>query len=174
MKLHTINTGLFKLDGGAMFGVVPKSMWHKLNPPDDFNMCTWAMRCLLIEDGKRLILIDTGIGNKQDDKFRSHFMPHGNDTLYKALQYFDSYYTFAASFKKINNMSGSKITVNNGVLNVPNNPVIPFIEGDGIGADIWAASVRVFDAAVEKAYGGTKKVEWKEIDGKDKITLKDK
>jgi isocitrate dehydrogenase len=60
-------------------------------------------------------------------------------------------------------MSGSKITVNNGVLNVPNNPVIPFIEGDGIGADIWAASVRVFDAAVEKAYGGTKKVEWKEI-----------
>ncbi|MGE0638424.1 MAG: NADP-dependent isocitrate dehydrogenase [Bacteroidia bacterium] len=65
--------------------------------------------------------------------------------------------------KKTNNMSGSKITVNNGVLNVPNNPVIPFIEGDGIGADIWAASVRVFDAAVEKAYGGTKKVEWKEI-----------
>lgn len=60
-------------------------------------------------------------------------------------------------------MSGSKITVNNGVLNVPNNPIIPFIEGDGIGADIWAASVRVFDAAVEKAYGGTKKVEWKEI-----------
>ena len=60
-------------------------------------------------------------------------------------------------------MSGSKITVNNGILNVPNNPVIPFIEGDGIGADIWAASVRVFDAAVEKAYGGTKKVEWKEI-----------
>lgn len=60
-------------------------------------------------------------------------------------------------------MSGSKITVNNGVLNVPNNPIIPFIEGDGIGTDIWAASVRVFDAAVEKAYGGTKKVEWKEI-----------
>ncbi len=60
-------------------------------------------------------------------------------------------------------MSGSKITVKNGVLNVPNNPIIPFIEGDGIGADIWAASVRVFDAAVEKAYGGTKKVEWKEI-----------
>ena len=60
-------------------------------------------------------------------------------------------------------MSGSKITVNNGVLNVPNNPVIPFIEGDGIGKDIWDASVRVFDAAVEKAYGGIKKVEWKEI-----------
>ncbi len=60
-------------------------------------------------------------------------------------------------------MAGSKITVNNGVLNVPNNPIIPFIEGDGIGADIWAASVRVFDAAVEKAFGGTKKVEWKEI-----------
>jgi glyoxylase-like metal-dependent hydrolase (beta-lactamase superfamily II) len=86
VKLHTINTGLFKLDGGAMFGVVPKSMWQKLNPPDDFNMCTWAMRCLLIEDGKRLILRDTGIGNKQDDKFRSHFMPHGNDSLFGSIR----------------------------------------------------------------------------------------
>lgn len=86
MKLHTINTGFFKLDGGAMFGVVPKSMWQKLNPPDDFNMCTWAMRCLLIEDGERLILIDTGLGNKQDDKFRSHFYPHGDDSLLKSIR----------------------------------------------------------------------------------------
>ncbi|MBS1611257.1 MAG: MBL fold metallo-hydrolase, partial [Bacteroidetes bacterium] len=61
MKLHTINTGLFKLDGGAMFGVVPKSIWQKLNAPDANNLCTWAMRCMLIEDGKQLILVDTGL-----------------------------------------------------------------------------------------------------------------
>lgn len=85
MQLHVINTGFFKLDGGAMFGVVPKSMWNKLNPADENNMCTWAMRCLLIEDGKKLILIDTGIGNKQDDKFFSHYYLHGNDTLEKSL-----------------------------------------------------------------------------------------
>ena len=58
MHLHTINTGYFKLDGGAMFGVVPKSMWNKLNPSDDNNMCTWAMRSLLIEDGNKLILVE--------------------------------------------------------------------------------------------------------------------
>ncbi len=86
MTLHTINTGLFKLDGGAMFGVVPKAMWNKLNPADPNNMCTWAMRCLLIEDNDKLILIDTGIGNKQDDKFTSHFYLHGDDSLEKSLQ----------------------------------------------------------------------------------------
>lgn len=75
MKIYTLETGKFKLDGGAMFGVVPKRMWQNLNPADENNMCTWQMRCLLIEDGDRKILIDTGIGNKQDDKFRSHFMP---------------------------------------------------------------------------------------------------
>ncbi len=85
MQLHTINTGLFKLDGGAMFGVVPKSIWKNLNPPDDNNMCTWAMRCLLIEDGDKLILIDNGIGNKQDDKFFGHYYLHGDDTLDKSL-----------------------------------------------------------------------------------------
>lgn len=85
MKLHTINTGLFKLDGGAMHGVVPKSMWNKVNPSDENNMCTWAMRCLLVEDEGRLILIDTGMGNKQDEKFFSHFQPHGDDTLEKSL-----------------------------------------------------------------------------------------
>ena len=85
MKLHTIETGLFKLDGGAMFGVVPKSIWQKSNPADTNNMCTWAMRCLLVEDGNRLILIDTGIGDKQDEKFFSHFYLHGLDTLDKSL-----------------------------------------------------------------------------------------
>lgn len=85
MKLHTINTGLFKLDGGAMFGVVPKSIWNKLNPADDNNMCSWAMRCMLVEDGNRLVLIDNGIGNKQDAKFFSHYHLHGDDTLDKSL-----------------------------------------------------------------------------------------
>lgn len=85
MILHTIDTGLFKLDGGAMFGVVPKSIWQKTNPADDNNMCSWAMRCLLIEDGDRLILVDTGIGNKQDDKFLRHYYLHGDDTLDKSL-----------------------------------------------------------------------------------------
>ena len=85
MKLYSINTGYFKLDGGAMFGVVPKSMWNKLNPADENNLCTWAMRSLLIEDGNRLILVDTGIGNKQDAKFFSHYYLHGDDTLDKSL-----------------------------------------------------------------------------------------
>jgi glyoxylase-like metal-dependent hydrolase (beta-lactamase superfamily II) len=85
MQLHTIDTGNFKLDGGAMFGVVPKSIWHKLNPADDNNMCNWAMRCLLIEDGNKLTLIDTGIGNKQSEKFYSHYYLHGDATLEKSL-----------------------------------------------------------------------------------------
>lgn len=85
MKLYTIDTELFKLDGGAMFGVVPKTIWNKLNPADENNMCTWAMRLLLIEDGKRLILVDTGIGNKQDAKFFSHYYLHGNATLDSSL-----------------------------------------------------------------------------------------
>lgn len=85
MQLHVINTGLFKLDGGAMFGVVPKSIWQKTNPADDNNMCTWAMRCLLIEDGKQLILIDNGIGTKQDAKFFQHYFLHGDDSLTKSL-----------------------------------------------------------------------------------------
>ena len=73
MKIHVLHTGYFKLDGGAMFGVVPKSIWNKLNPADENNLCNWAMRCLLIEDGDRLILIDTGIGDKQDEKFYRHY-----------------------------------------------------------------------------------------------------
>ncbi len=86
MKLHTIDTGFFKLDGGAMFGVVPKSIWNRLNPADENNMCTWAMRCLLVEDGERLILIDTGIGNKQDDKFFSYYYLHGDASLQKSIE----------------------------------------------------------------------------------------
>jgi glyoxylase-like metal-dependent hydrolase (beta-lactamase superfamily II) len=86
MKLHVINTGNFKLDGGAMFGVVPKSLWSRTNPADDNNMCTWSMRCLLIEDGNRLILIDNGIGDKQDAKFFAHYYLHGNDTLESSLK----------------------------------------------------------------------------------------
>jgi glyoxylase-like metal-dependent hydrolase (beta-lactamase superfamily II) len=81
MELFSINTGHFKLDGGAMFGVVPKSIWNKLNPADDNNMCSWAMRCLLVKDGNRLILIDNGMGNKQNDKFFGYYFLHGNDTL---------------------------------------------------------------------------------------------
>jgi hypothetical protein len=85
MQLHTINTGFFKLDGGAMFGVVPKSMWNKLVPADENNLCNWAMRCLLIEDGNRLILIDNGIGTKQDAKFFSHYYLSGNSSLDSSL-----------------------------------------------------------------------------------------
>ena len=85
MKLYAINTGHFKLDGGAMFGVVPKSIWNKSNPADQNNMCSWALRCLLIEDGNRLILIDNGMGNKQDEKFFGYYYLHGNDTLQKSL-----------------------------------------------------------------------------------------
>jgi glyoxylase-like metal-dependent hydrolase (beta-lactamase superfamily II) len=85
MKLYTINAGFFKLDGGAMFGVVPKSIWNKLNPADDNNMCTWAMRCLLVDTGKKRILVDTGMGNKQDAKFFSYYYLHGDDTLETSL-----------------------------------------------------------------------------------------
>ncbi len=85
MKLYTVNTGHFKLDGGAMFGVVPKSMWNKINPADENNMCSWAMRCLLIEEGNKLILIDNGMGNKQDEKFFGYYYLHGNDSLDNSL-----------------------------------------------------------------------------------------
>lgn len=81
-----INTGNFKLDGGAMFGVVPKSLWERTNPADEKNLCTWSMRCLLIEDGDRLILIDNGIGNKQEAKFFSHYYLHGDDSLDTSLK----------------------------------------------------------------------------------------
>lgn len=86
MNIYSIEAGKFKLDGGAMFGVVPKTLWSKLNPPDSNNLCTWSMRCLLIEERDKLILIDTGMGDKQDEKFRSHFHPHGEDTLLSSIR----------------------------------------------------------------------------------------
>ena len=85
MQVYSIDTGLFKLDGGAMFGVVPKTLWDKLNPADQNNMCTWAMRCMLVIDGNRKILIDTGMGNKQSDKFFSHYYPHGEASLMRSI-----------------------------------------------------------------------------------------
>jgi glyoxylase-like metal-dependent hydrolase (beta-lactamase superfamily II) len=85
IALHSIIAGSFKLDGGAMFGVVPKVLWSKLNPPDENNLCTWALRCLLIDTGTRRILIDTGIGTKQDEKFMSHFKPSGH-SLHESLR----------------------------------------------------------------------------------------
>lgn len=85
MKLRVINTGLFKLDGGAMFGVVPKSLWNRLNPADENNMCSWAMRCLAIENNNKLLLIDNGLGNKQDGRFFSHYFLHGTDSLTQSI-----------------------------------------------------------------------------------------
>lgn len=81
MKIYPLNTGNFKLDGGAMFGVVPKMLWQKTNPADENNLCEWSMRSLLIEDGDRLMLIDTGIGDKQSEKFFSHYYLSSNDSL---------------------------------------------------------------------------------------------
>lgn len=85
MNLHPVDCGLFKLDGGAMFGVVPKSLWQRTNPADENNLCTWGLRCLLIEDGDKLILIDTGLGHKQDEKFFRHYHVHGDGSLETSL-----------------------------------------------------------------------------------------
>ncbi|MEI6889188.1 MAG: MBL fold metallo-hydrolase [Bacteroidota bacterium] len=85
MKLHVINTGNLKLDGGAMFGVVPKVMWSKIYPCDENNLCNWSMRCLLVEDGERKILIDCGMGDKQSEKFFSNYYLNGDDSLKKSL-----------------------------------------------------------------------------------------
>ena len=86
MKIHVVNTGYFKLDGGAMFGVVPKSIWQRTNPADANNMIDMSMRCMLIEDGNRLILIDTGLGNKQSDKFYSYYYLFGDFSLDTSLK----------------------------------------------------------------------------------------
>jgi glyoxylase-like metal-dependent hydrolase (beta-lactamase superfamily II) len=86
MNLYPINAGNFKLDGGAMFGVVPKSLWNRTNPADANNMIDIAARCLLIEDGNRLILIDTGMGDKQSDKFFGYYFLWGNDTIDNSLK----------------------------------------------------------------------------------------
>jgi glyoxylase-like metal-dependent hydrolase (beta-lactamase superfamily II) len=86
MKLYSIDTGYFKLDGGAMFGVVPKTIWNNINPADEKNLCDWAMRCLLVEERNRLILIDCGLGNKQSEKFFSYYEPHGEKNLESSLK----------------------------------------------------------------------------------------
>ena len=85
MEVELINTGYFKLDGGAMFGVVPKSLWQRTNPADEKNLCSWALRALLVKDGDRAILIDNGIGNKQSERFFSHYFMYGDDSLAKGL-----------------------------------------------------------------------------------------
>lgn len=85
MRFQVIHTGNFMLDGGAMFGTVPKSIWKNINPADENNMCNWAMRCLLIEDGNRLVLIDNGIGNKQSEKFFGYYYLNGEHSLAKSL-----------------------------------------------------------------------------------------
>ncbi len=85
MELYTIDTGFFKLDGGAMFGVVPKILWSRTNPSDEKNLCNWAMRCLLAVDEDRIVLIDNGMGDKQDQKFLSLYHLHGDDSLQKSL-----------------------------------------------------------------------------------------
>lgn len=86
MNLYPVNAGNFKLDGGAMFGAVPKTIWNKTNPADQNNLIDIAARCLLIEDGKRLILIDSGMGNKQSEKFFSYYSLWGEDTLERSIK----------------------------------------------------------------------------------------
>lgn len=85
MNLHVIDTGFFKLDGGAMFGVVPKVLWSKHIAADENNLCNWAARCLLVEEGNRLILIDTGLGDKQSEKFFGYYFRSGEATLYSSI-----------------------------------------------------------------------------------------
>ena len=86
MRITSIISNWQRLDGGAMFGVVPKVLWSRTNPADENNLCPWAMRSLLIEDGDRLILIDNGIGDKQDDKFLQHYYLHGDVSLHSSLE----------------------------------------------------------------------------------------
>ncbi len=86
MKIFSIETGNLKLDGGAMFGVVPKSMWQKIYPADQNNLCNWSMRCLLIDYQDKRVLIDTGMGDKQDEKFTRHYFLNGDDSLISSLQ----------------------------------------------------------------------------------------
>ena len=81
MQVYSIDAGFFKLDGGAMFGVVPKLLWQKSIPADENNLCTFTMRCMLIKDSDRNILIDTGMGDKQPEKFFNHYHPSGKNLL---------------------------------------------------------------------------------------------
>lgn len=86
MKISIIDAGNFKLDGGAMFGVVPKTIWQKMVPADENNLCSWKMRCLLVEDKDRLVLIDTGMGDKQAQKWQNFYFRHGDGDLIKSIR----------------------------------------------------------------------------------------
>lgn len=86
MQIHVIDAGHFKLDGGAMFGVVPKTIWNKQMPADENNLCSWAMRCLLVDTGKQLILIDSGMGNKQDARWQGFYYKHGEGDLINSIK----------------------------------------------------------------------------------------
>ena len=86
MQIHVIDAGHFKLDGGAMFGVVPKTIWNKQMPADENNLCSWAMRCLLIDTGKQLILVDSGMGNKQDARWQGFYFRHGEGDLITSIK----------------------------------------------------------------------------------------
>lgn len=81
-KIHIVDAGFFKLDGGAMFGVVPRTLWQQKVIPDSNGLCTWTMRCLLVQEGDRKILIDCGMGNKQSEKFFAYYEPFGNSLLH--------------------------------------------------------------------------------------------
>src|SRR6218665_1727304 len=86
MQIHVIDAGHFKLDGGAMFGVVPKTIWQKQIPADENNLCSWKMRCLLINTGQQLILIDSGMGDKQDAKWQGYYYRHGDGDLIHSIK----------------------------------------------------------------------------------------
>lgn len=86
MQIHVIDAGHFKLDGGAMFGVVPKTIWNKQMPADENNLCSWAMRCLLIDTGKQLILVDSGMGDKQDARWQGFYFRHGDGDLINSIK----------------------------------------------------------------------------------------
>lgn len=86
MQIHVIDAGHFRLDGGAMFGVVPKTIWHKQIPADENNLCSWKMRCLLVNTGQQLILIDSGMGNKQDAKWMGYYYRHGDGDLIQSIK----------------------------------------------------------------------------------------
>jgi glyoxylase-like metal-dependent hydrolase (beta-lactamase superfamily II) len=86
MQIHVIDAGHFKLDGGAMFGVVPKTIWNKQMPADENNLCSWAMRCLLVDTGTQLILIDSGMGNKQDARWQGFYFRHGEGDLINSIK----------------------------------------------------------------------------------------
>jgi len=86
MQIHVIDAGDFKLDGGAMFGVVPKTLWNKQIPADENNLCSWKMRCLLVNTGQQLILIDSGMGDKQDAKWQGYYFRHGDGNLIESIK----------------------------------------------------------------------------------------